>query len=90
MNKGNQALNPDPRGVKLIFRPRNMENIVRFSSDSGGARRVVKLNVKGTLLLVLGLRGSTLDDRGKKHRILLRRDPCGVVSNCTYSKFSTS
>lgn len=51
MKRGNQALKPDPNGVKLIYWPMNIENTVRFSSGSGGARRVVKLNVSGILEL---------------------------------------
>ena len=53
MNKGNHALKMKPRGVKLIDCPRKMENVVSFSSGAvGGAKRVVKLYVRGTLLLI--------------------------------------
>ena len=52
IRRGNQALNPDPSGVKLMKRPKNMENVERFSSSCGGARSVVKLNANGILLLV--------------------------------------
>ena len=43
MKRGNQALKPPPRGVRLMFWPRNMENIVRFSGAGGRASRIVKL-----------------------------------------------
>jgi hypothetical protein len=50
INSGNQALKIDPRGVKLIDWPRKMEKVVSFSVESvGGANRVVKLYVRGTL-----------------------------------------
>jgi hypothetical protein len=52
MRRGNHALNPDPSGVRLILRPRKLENVVRLSSPMGGARRVVKLKVRGILSLV--------------------------------------
>jgi len=44
INKGNQALKMDPRGVRLMELPRKMEKVVSLSSGfGGGARRVVKL-----------------------------------------------
>jgi hypothetical protein len=52
MRRGNHELNPDPSGVRLMLRPRKLEKVVRVSSPTGGARRVVKLNVSGILLLV--------------------------------------
>jgi hypothetical protein len=52
MRRGNHELNPDPNGVRLMLRPRKLEKVVRFSSSTGGARRVVKLNVSGILSLV--------------------------------------
>jgi hypothetical protein len=38
--------------VRLMLRSKKLEKVVRFSSSTGGARRVVKLNVSGTLSLV--------------------------------------
>lgn len=53
MKRGNQALKPEPNGERLTLRPRKLENVVRFSSSSGGASRVVKLKVSGILLLIM-------------------------------------
>jgi hypothetical protein len=33
ISKGNQALKPDPRGVRLMFDPRNRENVERMLSS---------------------------------------------------------
>jgi hypothetical protein len=52
MKRGNQALKPEPKGERLTLRPRKLEKVVRFSSSSGGASRVVKLKVSGILLLL--------------------------------------
>ena len=52
MRRGNHELNPDPSGVRFMLRPRKLEKVVRFSSSTGGARRVVKLKVSGILSLV--------------------------------------
>jgi len=41
--RGNQALKPLPRGVRLMFEPRNLEKVESGLSSLGGARRVVKL-----------------------------------------------
>lgn len=40
--RGNQALKPLPRGVRLMFEPR-LEKVESGLSSLGGARRVVKL-----------------------------------------------
>lgn len=52
IKSGNQALKPPPRGVKLMFWPRNMENILRRSGGGGRARRVVKLYASGILIVI--------------------------------------
>jgi hypothetical protein len=49
ITRGNQALKPPPRGVRLMLEPRKAEKVERVWSSGGCARRVVKLNVRGML-----------------------------------------
>ena len=90
MKRGNQALKADPKGVKFIFLPRNIENVVSRSSSIGGARSVVKLYVRGILLLDGVLWSGTLSDKGRKHKIRLILGQCGGASNYTYSRSSSA
>jgi len=90
MNNGNQSLKPLPSRVRLILEPRKVEKVERVWSSGGGARRVVKLYAKGTLLSTWGLfwrAGGTLDGRDRRRRRGSTRGLYGGVLNCTYSRF---